>query len=368
MTQGGGIGRYVRELTHALVAIDKSTAYRLLTARPPAETPVPDPLPSASNFSHHPAPLNERWLYRMWYRARLPLPVQLVTGRLDLFHSPDFVLPPTSGNIPTLLTVHDLSFVHFPHVYPQSLVGYLNQVVPWSVRRATHILADSEATRRDLITLYKTPESKITVLYPGVSVDFQPVSSDKRLAAIRRKYGLGSQPYVLTVGTVQPRKNYELLVRAFAKLPEHYTLAIAGGKGWLDEGLSAEIANHNLEKRVHLLGFVDDADLPALYSAASLFVMPSIYEGFGLPLLEAMACGVPVVSSDRSSLPEVVGDAGVLLPADDEAAWTDAMREVLQDTGRRMEMVGRGAIRAHKFTWKSAATQLKSIYDQLLSG
>ncbi len=367
LTQGGGIGRYVRELTRALAASDTETNYKLFTAKPPPTFPVPDPLPQTANFIHKPARIDESWLYRLWYRARIPLPIQLVTGKIDLFHSPDFVLPPVAGNIPTLLTVHDLSFIHYPHVYEESLVNYLKKVVPWSVRRATHILADSQATKDDLIQFYNTPDEKVTVLYAGVSSDFQPVSSDKKLAAIRKKYHLGSKPFILTVGTVQPRKNYELLVRAFAKLDADVTLAIAGGKGWLERGLSAEIATHNLQKRVKLLGFVDDADLPALYSAATLFVMPSLYEGFGIPILEAMACGVPVIASDSSSLPEVVGNAGVMLPAEDETAWTNAMQTLLRDSSRRAQMVGMGALRAHKFTWQRAATQLQSIYANLLS-
>lgn len=367
LTQGGGIGRYVRELTRALATADTQTDYKLFTAKPPATFPVPDPLPTTPNFIHKPAPIDESWLYRLWYRARLPLPVQMVTGKLDLFHSPDFVLPPVAGNIPTLLTVHDLSFIHYPHVYEERLVNYLNRVVPWSVGRATHILADSQSTKDDLIEYYDTPDEKVSVLYAGVSNDFQPVSSDKKLAAIRKKYHLGSKPYILMVGTVQPRKNYEMLVRAFAKLDGDVTLAIAGGKGWLERGLSAEITNHNLQKQVKLLGFVDDADLPALYSAATLFVMPSLYEGFGIPILEAMACGVPVISSDSSSLPEVVANAGILLPPDDETAWTDTMDELLHDASRRAQMVGMGAIRAHKFTWQRAATQLQSIYKNLLA-
>jgi glycosyltransferase involved in cell wall biosynthesis len=366
LTQGGGIGRYVRELIRALATADSETEFQLFSAKPPATFPVPDPLPQSANFTHKPAPLNESWLYRLWYRARMPLPVQMVTGALDLFHSPDFVLPPVAGKIPTLLTVHDLSFIHYPHVYEARLVNYLNKVVPWSVRRATHILADSQATKDDLIQFYDTPDQKISVLYSGVSDDFQPVSSDNKLLAMRKKYHLGSKPFILTVGTVQPRKNYELLVRAFAKLDGDFTLAIAGGKGWLERGLAAEIATHNLEKRVKLLGFVDDADLPALYSAATLFVMPSLYEGFGIPILEAMACGVPVISSDRSSLPEVVGNAGILLPPDDVTAWTEAMRDLLQDPSRRAQMVGQGAIRAHRFTWQRAAIQLQLIYKNLL--
>ncbi|HMT22097.1 MAG TPA: glycosyltransferase, partial [Promineifilum sp.] len=150
LTQGGGIGRYTRELIQALATEDPAFTFKLFSARPPATLPVPDSLPSADHVSHCPAPVDERWLYRLWHRARFPLPVQFFTGPIDLFHSPDFVLPPVSGRIPTLLTVHDLSFVHYPETFPPRLVAYLNRVVPWSVARASHVLADSEATPRDL--------------------------------------------------------------------------------------------------------------------------------------------------------------------------------------------------------------------------
>lgn len=372
LTQGGGIGRYTRELLHALVAAAPDNRYTLFSARRPAAPPVPDSLPVAANVSHRPAPLDERWLYRLWYRARLPLPVQTFTGRLDLFHSPDFVLPPVSGRIPTLLTVHDLSFVHYPATFPANLVAYLNRVVPWSIDRASHILADSHSTKRDLAAVWNVPGDRVTVLHSGVNERFRPVDDAAALAAVRERYALGQQPYVLTVGTVQPRKNYELLVRAFRAVAESrpHRLVIAGGRGWLSEGLTAEIARQGLAGRVHLTGFVDDADLPALYSAADLFVFPSLYEGFGLPLLEAMACGVPVISSNASSLPEVaVTDgqaAAILLSPDDEAAWTEAMLRLTEDVAERRRLIAAGQAQAQRFRWATAARQLAGIYDQLL--
>ncbi len=370
LTQGGGIGRYTRELIRALSALDKKTQYHLFSAKPPADLPVKNPLPAAKNFRHMPASLDEKWLYRTWYRARIPLHVQRFTGDIDLFHSPDFVLPPVAKNIPTLLTVHDLSFHHFPHHYEPSLVNYLNKVVPWSVKRATHILADSAATKRDLESVWGVSGDKISVLHSGVGREFQPVTDDAQLTAVRQKYGLGNTPYLLTVGTVQPRKNYTMLVEAFAKIAADWphNLAIAGGKGWLADDFYAAIEQHSLQNRVKVLGFVDDADLPALYSNATLFVFPSLYEGFGLPILEAMACGVPVISADNSSLPEVVGDAGVMLAADDPAVWADTIHRLLLNAGHRANMVARGAIHAHHFTWKTSARQLRDIYKRLLAG
>ena len=375
VVQGGGIGRYTRELVRALAhegSAHKGSAheYRFFSAKRPSILPVPNPLPEGKHISNHVAPLGERWLYRLWYRLRLPLPVQLVTGRLDLFHSPDFVLPPVSGGIPTLLTVHDLSFAHYPEVFPEPLVRYLNTVVPWSVGRASHILADSQATKDDLVALWDTPAEKVTVLYSGVDPRFRPVESGEAITAVRQRYNLGDVPYILAVGTVQPRKNYQMLIRAFAPLAGKCThnLIIAGGKGWLYDEMMAEVGRQGLDGRVHFIGFVADDDLPALYSGAALYVFPSLYEGFGLPLLEAMGCGVPILTSDASSLPEVAGNAAVQLSPHDEAAWTAAMSQLLGDDARRVKMVAAGFRQARQFSWRKSAKQLLGIYDELLGG
>lgn len=369
LTQGGGIGRYTRELIQALATEAPTFVFKLFSARPPANLPVPDSLPSAGHIRRYPAPVDERWLYRLWYRARVPLPVQLFTGPIDLFHSPDFVLPPVSGRIPTLLTVHDLSFIHYPETFPTTLVSYLNRVVPASVASARHILADSASTMRDLQSIWGVAEEKITVLYSGVNERFRPVTDATVIQALRRRYGLGDAPFILTVGTVQPRKNYELLVRAFRPVAERlpHSLVIAGGRGWLSEGLPAEIDRQGLNDRVRLTGFVDDEDLPALYSAADLLAFPSLYEGFGLPLLEAMACGTPVITSDASSLPEVAaGGSAVRLSPHDETAWTAALLDVLTDEAARQRLVEAGLERAQLFSWRAAARQLSALYDRLL--
>lgn len=372
LAQGGGIGRYTRELIRGLLAVDNQNEYKLFSARPPAQLPVTNPLPRVPNAVHRSAILDERWLYRIWYRLRLPLPVQTVTGPLDLFHSPDFVLPPVAGGIPSIVTVHDLSFVHFPNTFPPKLVSYLNSVVPWSIDRATHVLADSESTKADLNTIWNVPENKITVLYSGVSDQFRPIHDPKAHAEVRARAGLGEWPFVLAVGTVQPRKNYEMLVRAFRPVADRtdHHLVIAGGKGWLTDALFAEVERRGLQQRVHFTGFVADEDLPALYSAADLVAFPSLYEGFGLPLLEAMACGVAVVSSNSSSLPEVIGPesgAGVLLSPKNEAAWSDALVTLAHDDALRHSYVARGLERVKQFSWNKAARQLLEIYAELVT-
>ena len=370
VTQGGGIGRYTRELVHALVAVDQENTYRFFSAKLPAQLPVPNSIPSAPHVSHHPAPIDERWLYRLWYRLRLPLPVQWMTGTLDLFHSPDFVLPPVANHIPTLVTVHDLSFLHYPDTFPVKLVTYLNQVVPWSIERATHILADSQATKADLVDLWHVPAEKITVLYCGVNERFRPVTDEERITAVSRKYKIDDQPYILSVGTVQPRKNYRMLIRAFAQMADRFphNLVISGGKGWLYDEMVAEVEKLGVNGRVRFIGFVDDEDLPTLYSGASLFVFPSLYEGFGLPLLEAMACGVPLITSNASSLPEVVGETAVQLSPLRPELWTEAMSHLLEDAGARTRIVADGFRQVRRFSWTGAARQLLGIYMNLLDG
>ena len=367
LSQGGGIGRYTRELVRALVAQDSQYQFRLFSAKISSPYPVTEPLPAATNrVTHHMAPLSERWLYRIWYRARLPLPVQWVTGQLDLFHSPDFVLPPVSDGIPTLLTIHDLSFIHYPDVFPPPLIVYLNRVVPWSVKRASHLLADSKATKEDLCAIWHVPAEKVTVLYSGVSDFFRPVVDEQVLTSMRQKYSLG-KPYILAVGTVQPRKNYQMLIRAFRVVAEQLPmqLVIAGGQGWMEEEMLAEVRRQKLEERVSFIGFVDDNDLPAVYSAAALLAFPSIYEGFGLPILEAMACGTPALISNASCLPEVGGAAAVQLSPFDEPGWSRAMISLLGDKQKLAEMSAAGIMQAQRFSWDKAAKQLLEIYHRL---
>ena len=369
LTQGGGIGRYTRELVRAVTALNSPYQFQLMSAKPAGPPPVAEPLPpTGEQVRYQPLPFTEKWLYRLWYRLRLPLPVQLATGRIDLFHSPDFVLPPVAGRIPTLLTVHDLSFVHFPQAYTATLVNYLNKVVPWSVGRASHILADSEATKADLMALWAVPAAKISVLYSGVDAQFRPVTDKRQLRQVRQRYGLAETPYLLAVGTVQPRKNYQMLIRAFRPVAANWphNLVIAGGHGWLYDDILAEVAAQGLAGRVIFTGFVDDADLPGLYTDATLSLMPSLYEGFGIPLLEAMACGVPILAADVSSLPEVAGEAGLLLPPTDEAAWSGAIHRLLLSQERRLAMVAAGFHQARNFTWRRAARQLLSLYANLL--
>lgn len=378
--QQAGIGRYIRELVGALLALPSPHHYTLFAATGGLNSgySILDQEQFHSTDTQHPAstririrtfPLSDEWLARIWHRARLPIPVETITGPLDLFYSPDFVLPPTLPSTCTFLTVHDLSFFHYPDHFVPKLVRYLSRVVPRSVARADRVLADSEATRADLISYLGTPPEKVTVLYSGVQPRFRPEAEPGERERLQTRYGIGERPYVLSVGTLQPRKNYPRLIRAFAQLTNRSTtdpsiqLLIAGGRGWLYDDIYTEAAKH--PGRVRLMGFVDEADLPALYRGAALFVFPSLYEGFGLPVLEAMACGVAVICADGSSLPEVAGEAALLVDPYDEDGLAKAMAQVLEDEELRREMAGRGLEQATRFTWDRSARQLLAAFDRM---
>ncbi|HEY3342878.1 MAG TPA: glycosyltransferase family 1 protein [Anaerolineae bacterium] len=369
--QSAGIGRLTREVVRALLALTPAHDMRLLCmAGQPADLPV---------FNGRPAPLiriplTDRWLYRIWFRARLPVPIELFAGRCDLYHATDFVLPPLLPGTRTVLTVHDLTFMRDASSAQPQLLKFLTRVVRQSALCATHIVADSHATAHDLMDVYGLPAERITTIHSGVDERFSPLLQHSDEAArIRLKYGLGDASFILAVGTLQRRKNHLTLVRAFAELargstvPKNLQLVIAGGKGWLYDDVVAEVSALGLQERVCFTGFVDDADLPALYRAAAVFAFPSLYEGFGLPPLEALACGVPVVTSNASSLPEVVGDAGLMVDPLDVQGLAAALGRALTDLDWRAEAIARGTQRAAQFTWQRAAQQLLDVYEQVLN-
>ena len=377
--QGGGIGRLTRNIIGALAGLDRENLYRLFVAagRGRDEEWKDGSLGAAFQTSDHPnfklkaVPLSDHALAVAWHRLRLPLFVELFTGPIDLFHSPDFTLPPVL-HARKLVTVHDLSFLRVPECFPDGLRRYLETAVPRAVHRADHVIADSHNTRRDLAELLGTSDDKITVIHSGVEPRFRPMSgkSDQAtLSIVRRKYDLPER-FIFSVSTVQPRKNYARLVEAFGMLSTQlsvldWSLVIAGGKGWLYGEIFEHVRALNLEGQVRFLGFADDADLPALYNLSSLFAFPSLYEGFGLPPLEAMACGVPVVCSNASSLPEVVGDAALTVDPLDVSGLAEAMRSAIEDESLRTSLVKRGLRRAAAFTWPKAAQELLSVYSSM---
>lgn len=376
--QRAGIGRYTRELIGTLLGMACAHQYVIFAATGGLDgarwASEKERLRAASarqpgaNARFRTLPISDDWMARLWHRLRLPVPVETVTGGIDVFYSPDFVLPPTRRETRTVLTIHDLSFRHFPEAFVPSLRQYLERVVPRSIDRTDLVLADSAHTRSDIIALFGVAPGKVQVLYGGVAPRFRPGPEPEERERLRGRYGIGARPYVLSVGTLQPRKNYVRLIKAFAQVetykPADLQLLIAGGRGWLYEDIFAEA--ERCGDRVRILGFVDDADLPALYRHAALFVFPSLYEGFGFPVLEAMACGVPTISANASSLPEVAGDAALLVDPLDVDALAGAMASALEDADLRAGMISRGRVQAAQFTWERATRQLLNAFEGLL--
>lgn len=363
--QRAGIGRYTRGLVRALAEVDHETAYLLFSAgREAPERPWP------ANFRKRELPLSDRHLAILWQRLRLPFPVELLTGPIDLFHSPDFTLPPVR-RARTVLTIHDLSFLRHPECFSKPLLGYLLANVPRAVGRADFLLADSESTRQDLIELLSVPPERVAVVYPGVEAHFAPLADAAPLEAHLARYGI-RRPYLLGVGTLQPRKNFVRLIRAYYALRERYRiphrLVIAGGKGWLFEEIEETIHALRLEEWVQITGFIPDEDLPALYQGADVFAFPSLYEGFGIPILEALACGTPVVTSNTSSMPEAAGKAALFVDPEDVEALAEALWTLLQDAALRNALRACGFEQVKHFSWAASARKVCSIYRHLIEG
>lgn len=363
VTQGGGVARSVHEMTAALLAASRHD-YTLFIA---GDSPLPVDI-DRFNPNVRRSPVSSIMLTRLWHRLRLPLPVETFTGQQDLFFATDFALPPLKRRTRSAVFIHDLTYVRVPEAAVPSLVAYLGAVVPRSIQRADVVIVNSEATKADIVETYGTPPDKVIPVQFGVHKRFAP--SNVPLGVLRDKYSLPDGSYLLAVGTIQPRKNYARLISALRQLREggmEISLVIAGGRGWLDSPIYASVQAGKLEPYVKFLGYVDDWDLPALYSHAEVFVMPSLYEGFGLPVLEAMACRVPVVTSNVSSLPEAAGDSALLVDPLDVDALTHALRRVLDDSELRKSMIERGILRAADFIWERTAAQLADAFELALS-
>ncbi len=366
LKQSGGIGRYTRGLITTVAELDNQNSYTLM-ATPDAPLDGLQFFQNRPNFIHKLYPLAERWMTIGWHRLYLPVPVEWFSGPVQLFHSPNFILPPTH-RAKTLLTVHDLSFIRHPQGAVTSLRKWLEKVVPRSLARADHILADSQSTKQDLIQIFNVSSHLITVVGAGVEARFQPVTDSRRLETVRRRYHLPpSEKFILSLGTLEPRKNFTGLIQAYNRSPacQSHHLVIAGGKGWLFQEIFAAADSSPVADRIHLIGFVDDDDLPTLYSLADIFAFPSHYEGFGIPVIEAMACGTPVVCADNSCLPEVGGQAALQIGATDITALAEALHRLATDKTLRQKAIDEGFRQAQRFTWPATARRLLAVYERL---
>ena len=351
-----GIGQYILRLTQALAQIDRDDQFTLFTSRKDKTHILDQP-----NFKRQ-----KLWTPSHHRFERLALSLELAPFALDVLHSPDFI-PPARPRCPTVITVHDLAFLLYPRFLTRDSAHYYGQV-DLAAQQADHIITVSESTKRDTVRLLCVPEGKITVIYEAAHPLFKPITDVDASKRVCARYGLPSD-FILFVSTVEPRKNLPTLLRAFRRLRDNYksqaALAIAGHRGWLVEEVDAVVEELKLGDAVRFLGGVPNEELVHLYNAAKLFVLPSFYEGFGLPPLEAMACGTPVIVSNVSSLPEVVGDAGCLVNPEDVEELTVAMWRLLTDEDLRREMRTKGLLRAQIFSCERTARETLSVYRQV---
>ncbi len=370
---GAGVARYTRSLVAALLAVAPEHTYTLFYGGAGLPRRTPEYAELRRLRAAYPVlrvrelPGSARLLGVLWNRLRVPLPADLLTGRPAVLHAPDFVLPPVA-RARTVVTVHDLSFLVLPEVADPGNRAYLTRAVPRAVRRATCVVAVSQATRCDVITRLGVPPGRVVAVPNGVDARFRP--GDAKIAAAdaaaAARLGLPAR-FLLHVGTLEPRKNLVRLIAAYARLVADrgdagHDLVLAGRRGWMDGAIFAAAAAAGLRDRIRFLDYVPDRDLPALYRRATALVYPSLYEGFGLPVLEAMACGTPVVVSRTPALVELVADAGVTVPPTDEAALAAAMARIVAEPDLRAALRAAGPARAGGYTWAAAARRMAAVY------
>ncbi len=358
--QVAGVGRYTRSLFDALQdGTSDDIAWHLWYA---AEVDSDVRLPGGDNVSSSQLPISSRWLNMAWHRLGIPFPIDRYIDSPDVIHGTDFVVPPSS--CPSVVTVHDLSFALMPQVAHPRLKRYLDRAVPRSIDRARKVIAVSETTKRDLCEFYEISPNRVEVIHHAADPIFQkPSASD--VFAMQAQLGL-KRPYFITVGTVEPRKDHLTLLRAFESIHEEHpdvSLVIVGRTGWLADDIVASINSASERLPIRHLQGVGDNLLPALYAGSLGLVYPSRYEGFGLPLLEAMASGTAVVASSTPAHREVAGDAALFAPVEDAHALASQMSLIATDEQARQELIEAGAQRSASFSWESAARQHIAIYQ-----
>jgi len=355
-----GVGHYTDALADGLARVHPDHQYDLLS---PFEFDLDYNGDRPKNLNRQFIPV--RSIFRKWWLVGLPSLLRIY--HVDVFHGTNYCVP-VFAPCPTVVTIHDLSLYTQSHTHEKVNVNRGKRRMPIMARRARLIIAPSEWTRREIVEQLRISPEKIRVVYEAAREGMKPMPPHLCQSALD-KYQI-RRPYLLYVGTIEPRKNLLTLIRAYDELLRTTTrrpqLALCGRRGWLCDEVFKMVEDLKLQDQIRFTGYVDDADLPALYSAAEAFVYPSFYEGFGLPPLEAMACAAPVITSDVSSLPEVVGKAGLTHAPNDSRALTEAMAKLLGDETAREHFRREGLKQAAKFSWERAARETQSIYNEVL--
>ena len=356
-----GIGTYVRNLLRHLARTDHTTEYVVLCREADCQLvgelgenfrAVPERSPGYS------------------IREQITVPLDLRRERADLFHSPHYVLPPLTP-CKSVVTIHDCIHLRFPQYLRNRLgYGYARTSLWMATHQSNRILTVSEASKRDILDYFHVPPEKIDVIYNGIDELFSELPSDEDIGRVRERYQL-DDPFILYAGNIKPHKNIERTIEAFHLLRrsaefDSVKLVIIGDEIAKYAALRHAVHRHKLHKYVRFFGFVQDRTLAILYRLAAVFVFPSLYEGFGLPPLEAMASGTPVITSNVSSLPEVVGDAALLVDPLQPEAISEAMRRVLTDSALRDDLRARGLVRARQFSWERSIHRVREIYSEVL--
>jgi glycosyltransferase involved in cell wall biosynthesis len=350
-----GTEAYAFHLIRSLIALTEGQNYqlRLYFNQPPADGLFPN-LPHIEQCVIPFA--------RLWTHMRLAN--ELRRRAPDVFFTPAHVIPFVYRGS-SVATVHDLGYHYFPEAHTRGQLAYLKLSTRSNGRISRKIIADSEATKADLIKFYDFDPRKIVVIYPGITPHLKPVTDANELEAVQQKYNI-TAPYLLFVGTLQPRKNLVRLIQAYASTGLPHELVLAGTEGWRSGPILDEIDRLNLSirQRVRLTGFVVDADKAALISGATALLYPSLYEGFGFPLLEGQTCGTPVMASSTSSLPEIAGDAALLVDPQDNISIAESMRLIVEDSELRLDLQNKGYKNVKRFTWEKAATQVLQTLER----
>jgi alpha-1,3-rhamnosyl/mannosyltransferase len=348
-----GIGRYTWELTQRLA--QSANFARVRYYRNEQWIKVPAALLGTPPLSKKRGIRPPRWAKNLYWQR---------TCREQVFHTPNYLLPRYAEN--GVITVHDLSVFKFPETHPVARVRQFEKSFQQSLNIAAHLITDSEVTRQEVMAHFGWPSERISAIHLGVTSAYAPRSA-AQLTPLLQHYGLSADGYTLCVSTIEPRKRIDHLITAYAQLPQElrtaYPLVLIGGKGWQSEVLHAQIVMAQQAGWLHYLGFVDEADLPALYAGARLFIYPSIYEGFGLPVAEAMASGVPVITSNRSTLPEISAGAALLIDPDDIDAITTAIEFALLDEPWRQAHITAGLNIAARYSWDTCFQKTCAVYQ-----